>query len=96
MLVTCRSTPRSLMKSSSAIARLVRPSAISAEHLALAVGQRIERPFLARASEHQRDDLGIEHRAAVADAPHRLDEPIDLGDPLLEQIADAVGVITDQ
>jgi hypothetical protein len=48
------------------------------EHLALAPGERIERPLVAPASEHHGDDLRIEHRATGGDAPHGVREPLDV------------------
>jgi len=36
------------------------------------------------------NDLGIEHGAAVADASHGVGEPLDLGDAVLEPVADAL------
>ena len=48
-----------------AIAALERPSAISAEHLALAPGELLERPAALERDE-LRDDLGVERGAAAA------------------------------
>ena len=58
------------------------------QDLALALGQGVERPALPSAAEHLGDDLGVEDRAAVIDPAHRVDEAVDLGDPVLEQVAD--------
>ena len=88
--MTWRSTARSLTKSSSAIARFVCPSAIAFRTSRSRVGQRVERAVVAAAAEHLGDDLGVEDRAAVVDTPHRVDEAVDLGDPVLEQVADAL------
>src|SRR5262249_14869876 len=43
---------------------------------------------LAPAAEHLGDDLRVEDRAALIDTPHRVDEAVDLGDPVLEQVTD--------
>ena len=61
------------------------------EHLALARRQLGERVVLAAAADELRDDLGVERRAALADAPHRRGELLHVGDPVLEQVADALG-----
>src|SRR3954471_14285845 len=60
-----------------------------AQHLALAVGQLVER-VAAVAADHQGDDLRVERRATVGHAAHGLDEALDLDDAVLQQVADAV------
>ena len=94
--VTCFSTARSVTTSASAIAALERPSAIRPEHLALARGQRLERILAAAAAEQQRDDLGIERRAAAGDAAHRVGERVHVGHAVLEQVAGALGGLRQQ
>ena len=42
------------------------------------------------------DDLGVQRRAPVGDAVHGVDEDRDVADALLEQVADALGVVADQ
>ena len=44
------------------------------------------------APEQLGDDLGVERGAAVADPMHGFDEVGDVGDAVLEQVADALGV----
>ena len=60
------------------------------EHLALARGQRLERVLAAAAAEQQRDDLGVERRAAAGDAADGVGEGVDVGDAVLEQVAGAL------
>ncbi len=66
------------------------------EHLALAWREPVQRVVAALAAEHVRDDGGIEHRAARRDPPHRVGEQREVGDAVLEQVADALGVVADQ
>jgi hypothetical protein len=66
------------------------------QHLALALGQGVERAALAAAPEHLRDHLGVEHRAALGDPPHRVEEAVDLGDAVLQQVADALAAVGEQ
>ena len=66
------------------------------QHLALARGQRLQRVLAAAAAEQQRDDLGIERRAAAGDAAHRVGEGVDVGDAVLEQVAGALGRLREQ
>ena len=75
--------------SRAAIAAFERPSAISAEHLALARAQVVERVAAAGAREELADDLGVDRRAAGGDPVDRLEELARLGDAVLEQVADA-------
>jgi hypothetical protein len=89
MLVTWRSTARSL-DVELAGDRLVRPAlGHQAQHLALPVRQRIERVLVARAPEHLRTTSGPAP-SPPRDSLDRLGEPLDLGDPILEQVADAL------
>ena len=66
------------------------------EHLALARGQRLQRVLAAAAAEQQRHDLGVERRAAVGDAAHRVGEGVHVGDAVLEQVARALGGLRQQ
>ncbi len=61
------------------------------EHLALPRRQRAERVVAALLREQGRDDDRIERRAAGADPPDRVGELVDVADPVLEQVADALG-----
>jgi hypothetical protein len=56
------------------------------EHLALAGGEDGER---LAAGQQLGDDLGVHRGAAVGHPAHRVDELADVGDPVLEQVADA-------
>jgi hypothetical protein len=66
------------------------------QHLALTRRERLERIGAPAAAEHPRDDLGVERRAALGDGAHRVDEVAEIGDPVLEEIADAVCVVADE
>ena len=61
------------------------------EHLALARAEPVERVAAAGAGEELADDLGVERRAAVGDAVDGVEEVADVGDAVLEQVADAAG-----
>ena len=75
MLLVCLLMAFSVTNSAAAIAALERPSAISAEHLPLAVGQPRRCGLSGRApGDQRRDDLGVEHRAAGGDRAHGVDE----------------------
>ena len=60
------------------------------EHLALALGQLVERASRALARDQARDDRRVDHALALVDAPQRVDEHGDVGDALLEQVAGAL------
>ena len=90
----CFSTARSLMNSVLAMVALLRPVAITCEDLALPLGQAQQRTVAAPAGEQRLDHLGVEHRPAAGDLVQRADQLVEVGDPLLEQVAhagDAVG-----
>ena len=95
MACTWRSTARGLRDSCAAIARFDRPSAISPQHLALAVGQLVEQSAAAAADE-ARDHGRVEGRAARRHALDGVDELGDVAHAVLEQVADAGGVVADQ
>ena len=89
--VTCFSTVCSVITSCSAIARFVRPSAMSAEHLALALGELLERVAAAAgAPDELPDDRRVEHRPARRDAAHAVGERLEVRDAVLEHVADAL------
>jgi len=46
--------------------------------------------------QHPGDDLGIERGAAGRDTGDRVDELADVGDPVLEQVADSAGTRPEQ
>ena len=85
--VTWRSTARSETNSASAMPRLERPAAIPSRTSRSRGGQRLERA--AAPADHRGDDLRVQHRPAAGDAGDRGREALDLGDPVLEQVADA-------
>ena len=78
------------------MARFERPSAIRPSTSRSRGRELVERVVAAAAAEQLRDDLGVERGAALADAPHRVHEPLDVGDAVLEQVADALGAVREQ
>jgi hypothetical protein len=48
------------------------------------------------AAEHPAHHFGVEHGAAAGHAPERVRELVEVGDPVLEQVADAARVVADQ
>src|SRR5690606_8998070 len=67
-----------------------------AEHLALAGRQPVERVAPAGAGQQLGDDLGVERRAAGADPAHGLQELGHVGDAVLQEVAEAGGVVGQQ
>jgi hypothetical protein len=59
-------------------------------------GQRLDRIVAAPPADELRDDRGIERRAPVGHAPDRARELVDVGDPVLEHVADSLGVVCEQ
>ena len=96
MLVTCFSTARSVttIRCGDALVRAAFRHEL--EHLALARGQLVERILAPAAADQLRDERGIEGGAAVRNAPHRADELVDIGDAVLQQVADALGALREQ
>ena len=66
-----------------------RPSAISAEHLALARREHVERVVDAARGDELLDERRVDHRAALDDPLQRVGELVDVGDAALEQVAAA-------
>ena len=66
------------------------------EHVLLSGAEPIERPILPTAPQHPSDDLRIQRAAAVGDPPDRIDERLHISDALLQEVPDALGVLTDQ
>ena len=66
------------------------------EHLALARRQLRERIVAAPPADEPRDHLRVERGAAVRDPFHRGGELLHVGDAVLEQVADALGVSLEQ
>ena len=94
--MTCASTVRSVTNRRPAIARLERPSATQTEHLALAVSQLGERVFAAPSPQEARDDRRVDDGLALGDPTQRVDEHGNVEDALLEQVADALGMLFEQ
>ena len=96
MLVTCFSTARSVTTSCSAIAAFERPSAISSSTSRSRGVSSADGIVAALPADELRDDRRVERGAALADAPHRRDELVDVGDAVLEQVADALGALGEE
>ena len=94
--VTCFSTALSVITSFSAIPLLERPWAISSStsrsrgESSSSGSVRRRRPSICA------DDLGVEHRAALADGADGVRERVEVADAVLEQVADALGAVADQ
>ena len=80
----------------SPIAALERPFGDQREHLALALGQLVERTARALAGDEPRDDRRIDHALALADPPQRVGEHGDIRDALLQQVAGPLGHLLQQ
>ena len=83
--LTCFSTAASVTTSASAMPRLDLPSAISASTWCSRGVSAVQRVVLAAPSDHQRDDLGVERRAALRDPAHRVGERVHVGDRSLSR-----------
>ena len=66
------------------------------EHLALARGQLVDGVVAAPPADELRDDRRVERRAALPHTPDRGGELAHVGDPVLEQVADALGALGEQ
>src|SRR6188472_1073854 len=66
------------------------------EYLPLARGELLERVVTALAANELADDGGIERGAAVGDPAHGRAELLEVRDPVLEEIADALGARLEQ
>ncbi len=91
MLVTCFSTARSVTNRRSAIAWFERPSAISSSTSRSRGGELLERVVGALAPDELADDGGVERGAAVGDPAHGGAELLEVGDAVLEEVADPLG-----
>ena len=96
MLVTCFSTARSVTNIRSAIAWFERPSAISSSTSRSRGVSSPDWVVLALASDELVDDGGVERRAALGDTADGGRELVDVGDAILEQVADALGALREQ
>ena len=94
--VTCFSTALSVITSCSAMPLLERPWAISSSTSRSRGESSSSGSIPAAAAEHLPHDLGVEHRAALADPAHGVRERVEVADAILEQVADALGAIADQ
>ena len=56
------------------MAALLRPSAIELQHVALTVGEVVDRISLALAAHEQRHDRPVDDELAVPDPPHGVDQ----------------------
>ena len=92
---TWRSTARGLRKSCLAIARFERPSAIS-ERTSRSRSVSSSSSERAAPADEALDDLRVEGRAAGRDALDGVDELGDVAHAVLEQVADARGVVADE
>ena len=96
MLLTCFSTALSLTTRARAIAGLLRPSAISAS---TSRSRGVSRSSGSRRRERASSCATTSGSSAVPPAPTRrtrLDELADVGDAVLQQVADAAGVAGEQ
>jgi hypothetical protein len=94
--VTCFSTVAWLSRRVSAIPRFDLPSGERREDSVITGRQDMERVAAGPATEHPAHDLGVQRTAAGRDPVHRVHEHGDVTDPLLEQVADAFGVLADE
>ena len=96
MFVMCFSIARGVTTSASAMAWLERPSAISestSRSRALSTSSGLERRL--RATRRPTID-GSSAEPPSATRAHRVGEVVDVGDAVLEQVADAVGALREQ
>ena len=63
------------------------------EHLALARGERLQRPVVVAGVEQPRDDVRVERGPAGGDAAQRAGEVVEVGHAVLEQVAEPGGVL---
>ena len=66
------------------------------EHLALALGELVERPLRAPRAHQPRHDRRVDHALALVDPAQRVDQHREVGHALLEQVADALGRVLEQ
>ena len=96
MLVTCFSTARGEMNSRWPIAWFDRPSAISSSTSRSRGESRATGSSRAIAADELGDHERVECRAALGDAANRGDELVDVGDAVLEQVAEPLGALAEQ
>ncbi len=78
------------------MAALERPFRHQPQHFSLPGREARQRIVVPAAGEQLRDDVGVEHGAALAHPAQRIDELIDVGHPVLQQVADAAGLAGQQ
>jgi hypothetical protein len=66
------------------------------EHVTFAVGELVERGGVALAGHEPGDDGGVDDAFTLGDASDRVGEHRDVGDPLFEQVADALRMLLQQ
>jgi Domain of unknown function (DUF1731) len=88
MLLMCLPTAFSVATSRPAIAALERPLGHQREHLALPRRQPLERPVAPGCGDQPRHHLRVQDRAAGGHLAQRGQEALDVGDAVLEQVAD--------
>ena len=91
-LEMCFSVLRKAMPSRSAIAGFDSPSPTQLEHLALALGEGLERTAVVL-RQQPCHDLGVERRAAGGDPAERVHELVRIGHAVLEQVAEPLRVL---
>ncbi len=89
MWATCVSTVFSPTPSAVAIAPFERPSAMSRRTAVSRSRELDQRVAVAPPADEHGHDLWIDRRAAARHPPNRVEQLIDVGDPVLEQITDA-------
>ena len=96
MLATCVSTVFSPTTRRSAIPPFERPSAISAS-TSRSRAVSVDRAARATATaDERRDDRRVDDRPAARHPSHGVSELVDIGDPILQQVADAAGPVAQQ
>jgi hypothetical protein len=96
MLATCFSTAPSLTTSALRDGGVGAPLRHEPQDLALARGQDGERVDASRRTEKLGDDFGVQGGTSYGDPLERFDEVADVGHPVLQQVADAGGVVGQQ
>ena len=96
MLVTCFSNGRRADVQALGDPAVGQPFDHQRQHVALAGGEAFERAGAAPAAHHPRDHLGVQRRPARGHLAHRAEEVVEVGDAILEQVADALRVVAEQ
>ena len=96
MLATCFSTAPSLTTSACGDGGVGAALGHESQDLALAGGQDGERVGAARRAQELGHDFGVQGGTSYGDALEGFDEVADVGHPVLQQVADAGGVVGQQ